>query len=160
MSKPLPTPTEIRAWLERIQRDRQWLGDTVGATKLTVHSWFSTKGFPVWALKSIQRLMEDQNLGPSLSEVTFTAGEFESIEKAREAACYTNRRAFYRDAILEKVRRELENTSEPPANITPMPKVAEEPATYRTSGTSQPGATRNDPDAEIRRQLDDDNLAN
>lgn len=140
MPEPLPTSDEIRDWLDRINRDRFWYAEQVGATKGTVDSWFSTRGFPKWALLHTAKLMREASPAGELGKLNFTTTEFDSIEKARHRAGYLSRKEFYRDAILEKVRAILS----PYLHQSPQPtsRVAE------------------DPDDQIRQQLDDDRTAN
>lgn len=116
---------EIAAWLQAIGKDRSWLAEKCGATKYTVDSWFSTRGFPKPALVIIDRLIKETGHGinADLSRVQFTVEEWEHLERARERAGYSQRKEFFRDAIIEKGRRIEESE-----NVVEMPKVADDDA--------------------------------
>lgn len=79
------TKDQIADWLDKQGKDREWLGQQCGATKFTVDSWFSKRGFPKPALKIITGLMRESTVAPDGRIVaTFTTDEFELIETARE----------------------------------------------------------------------------
>lgn len=51
---------EIKAWLKRTNREREWLGEQVGVAKRTVDNWLSSpKEIPTGKLNLIQRLMQE-----------------------------------------------------------------------------------------------------
>jgi hypothetical protein len=96
------TKDDISNWLEKIDKDRFWLAEKCGATKFTVDSWFSTRGFPKSALVIIESLMRESTLSPQGRIVaSFTTDEFERIESAREVVGSPTRQQFYHDAIME-----------------------------------------------------------
>lgn len=127
---------EIAAWLHSIGKDRAWLAQKCGATKHTVDSWFSTRGFPKPALVIIDRLIKETGHGVNadLSRVQLTVAEWEHVEQARERAGYVKRKDFYRDAILEKADRIRQAEA---SNISDMPKVADDDGPqYSASGNA------------------------
>lgn len=91
---------EIKDWLAKIGKDRIWLADQIGCTPGTLNQWFSKLGFPEWAMKSIQRLMNPTGSTTAL-EVSFTASEFERIEAARKLLGLPSRKDYYETAISE-----------------------------------------------------------
>lgn len=51
---------DIKAWLKRTNRDREWLGSQLGVTKRTVDNWLSAgQSIPEAKAALIQRLMDD-----------------------------------------------------------------------------------------------------
>lgn len=53
-----PTKSEIKTWLKRTGRNREWLGEQCGAKKSTVNNWLSTEiEVPAKALLIIEGLM-------------------------------------------------------------------------------------------------------
>lgn len=79
------TKDEIRQWLDSIGQDRHWLAEQCASQKSTVDSWFSTKGFPPWALKIIEHLMEKhgaQSL-PGADEMPLSLNDLTAFEQAR-----------------------------------------------------------------------------
>lgn len=91
---------DIRSWLENRGQTREWMAREIGVSKGTVDQWFS-KGFPEWAVKAIQRL-DGIAVDPSAGlEVTFSAAEFERIEKARDLSGHPTRAEYYKTAITE-----------------------------------------------------------
>lgn len=133
-SVPNLSKQDIKDWLAKIGKDREWLAALCGVKFDTINKWFSvSREFPAYALLIIGQKMKDHGLSQAadLSQVQFTLVEWETIDHARELAGYSNRRDFYRDALAEKAERiiEAEKRAE---KITEMPKAAEEPAPYRT----------------------------
>lgn len=123
---------QIDAWLEEIGRDRAWLASQLGVSLGTVYNWFS-KGFSKQAIKGIENLMKPSSDG---LEVSFSAREFDLIEKARAISGHATRAHFYHDIILEGTDRILQ--AEGKAHkvvplVTGEPQVAraaEEAASY------------------------------
>lgn len=102
---------KIKGWLTTESKDRQWLADQLGCSKGTVDQWFS-RGFPDWALKSIERLMNPAGSNTGGIEVAFTASEFERIEEARKLLGLATRKDYYQTAITEFTDRILENEAQ------------------------------------------------
>lgn len=130
---------ELKAWLRSKNKTREDFATDLGAKKGTLDNWFS-KGFPDWAIKSITRLRSPTETDTSGLEVTFTAAEFELIEKARLLTEHTTRAAFYHAAIMDYTDELLASEKDDakqsphtviqgqpaftvgsPSNITPMP---------------------------------------
>lgn len=117
---------EIKDWLSRMGKDRAWLAEQIGCTIGTLNQWFSKMGFPEWALKSIQRLMNPEK-GTAGLEVTFTSAEFERIERARELSGHSTRAEYYQTAITEYTDKILadEAKSQAPTVIQgPFPRTS------------------------------------
>jgi hypothetical protein len=107
--------SEITTWLKESGHDRHWLAKEIGCTYGTLTQWFS-KGFPEWAMKSIERLINPlKDKGAGL-ELTFTDAEFDTILEAMKLTGYTTRRDFYHDAITEKA--EAITSQSPPDSQT------------------------------------------
>ena len=49
----------IKAWLKRTGRSRDWLGQQLGVSKKTVDNWLSVQEIPDGKLRLIERLMAD-----------------------------------------------------------------------------------------------------
>jgi len=117
---------QITVWLRRDNHDRAWLAEQIGSTLGTMNQWFS-KGFPDWALKSIDRLMNPPGSEDGGLEVTFTTREFERIEQARQISGHATRPAFYQDAIREFtdsiLAREKLATTKPAEFLEPQVRV-------------------------------------
>lgn len=102
----MPTPEhdayvdELKAWLRSKNKTREDFAADLGAKKGTLDNWFS-KGFPDWAVKSIARLRSPIESDTSGLEVTFTAAEFELIEKARRLTEHATRSSYYHAAIMD-----------------------------------------------------------
>ena len=129
---------DIANWLASIGKDRAWLGLQLGHEKSTVDSWFSKRGFPAPALKSIERLMNPTVDKTAGLEVSFTASEWAEIEAAMKATGYTRRADFYQDAIIEKATEILAQEAKQPKVVTfPVEevtsKVAEDSPPYGKS---------------------------
>jgi hypothetical protein len=123
---------QIDAWLEEIGRDRAWLASQLGVSLGTVYNWFS-KGFSKQAIKGIENLMKPASDG---LEVSFSAREFDLIEKARSISGHATRAHFYHDIILEGTERILQ-AEEKARKVVPLKTgeaptayAAEEPGTY------------------------------
>lgn len=128
---------QITKWLKNQSKNRHWLAEQIPCTYGTLTQWFS-KGFPEWAVTSIERVMKLH--GAEISgglEVTLTAKEFEKIEEARKLLGIATRKLFYEEAITayadQILAREAGKT--PPAtNITDftsgLPKAAEATPPY------------------------------
>lgn len=141
---------KIKAWLESIQRDREWLAGQIGTTKATVDGWFSTRGFPRQAVKTIERLMRESTLAKEGRVLaTFTTDEFEEIEAARDLVGRPPRPQFYHDAIMDysqaiitrnRSRKvvTLRNAEEPAEQ-----RVAEPPAAYGRRAASKKDQLKN-----------------
>lgn len=115
---------QVRDWLLKNGRDRQWLAQHCGVKKDTVNQWFSHLGFPSAAVASIRALMKLDDLRDKKSEpddetalIQFSAGEFERIERARLGLGYQSRPEMYRDAVLDYVTHYEENEDAKPAKI-------------------------------------------
>jgi len=94
----------IKEWLKNEGRDRTWLAEQIGYTKGSVNNWLSAgRAIPEPAKKLIDLLMQGRssNLNDPF-HVTFTAGEFEEIEQARQLVGAPTRPEFYHDAVMEK----------------------------------------------------------
>lgn len=52
-----PTREEVKQWLKKIEKDRFWLAEQCGVTKVSVDGWFSRNNFPSKVLLIIQQLM-------------------------------------------------------------------------------------------------------
>ena len=93
---------KLKGWLATEGHDREWLASQIGCSKGTVDQWFS-RGFPDWAVKSIEKLMRPPEWGNDSTgfEVTFTAREFERIEQARKLLGIATRKLYYEEAIAE-----------------------------------------------------------
>jgi hypothetical protein len=133
---------QIDAWLEEIGRDRAWLANQLGVSLGTVYNWFS-KGFSKQAIKGIENLMKPASDG---LEVTFSAREFDLIEKARAISGHATRAHYYHDVILEGTERILQ-AEEQARKIVPLitaepsvARVAEDPATYNKGGADEDSA--------------------
>lgn len=98
-------------WLGSLGKDREWLAGEIGSAKGTVDQWFS-KGFPEWAEKSIERLMNPPGNETAGLEVTFTARQFERIEQARQLVGL-KRKEFYEEAITELTDKILAEEQQP-----------------------------------------------
>lgn len=131
-------PDQIDAWLEEIGHDRPWLASQLGVSLGTVYNWFS-KGFSKQAIKGIENLMKPASPG---LEVSFTAREFDLIERARAISGHATRSMFYHDIILEGTDRILHGEKKSrkvvqlPNIETPTARVAEEQAQYHTGAGS------------------------
>ena len=103
------TKSQIQDWLDANHAgDRNWLAERTGNSPGTVSHWFSSRGFSDSALAAIARLMElDQcSHGGASNEadlISFTTGEWERLETAREAVGSPPRPQFYRDGIMRYV---------------------------------------------------------
>ncbi len=91
----------IKAWLAQTGHHRRWLAEQIGCTYLTLNQWFS-KGFPEWAQKSINRLMNPLQNKASGLEFVFTHDEWMEITQAMKIGGYVKHSDFYHDAITEK----------------------------------------------------------
>lgn len=92
------TKSEISLWLKEKGKDRHWLAKQIGCTYGTLTQWFS-KGFPEWALKSVNHLASPDNTAGL--EIQFSPAEFEIIEQARGLTGHATRAAFYKDGIID-----------------------------------------------------------
>jgi len=113
---------EIKDWLSKTGKDRTWLADQIGCTPGTLNQWFSKLGFPEWACKSLQRLMNPTGGSSTALEVSFTASEFERIEAARKLLGLPSRKDYYETAISEFTSDILDR--EAAANIQATPITA------------------------------------
>lgn len=113
---------EIKDWLSKTGKDRTWLADQIGCTPGTLNQWFSKLGFPEWAIKSLQRLMNPTGGSSTALEVSFTASEFERIEAARKLLGLPSRKDYYETAISEFTSDILER--EAAAGIQAIPITA------------------------------------
>lgn len=120
----------LTTWLANLGKDRTWLAEQIGSVKGTVDQWFS-KGFPEWAEKSIERLMNPPGTETAGLEVTFTARQFERIEEARALVGARSRKEFYEMAITEltddilareKQEEQKHQADQPPA-ASPIPRT-------------------------------------
>lgn len=133
--------TQVREWLTKYGRDRQWLAEQCRVRKDTVNQWFSHVGFPAQAESAIRALMEIdalRELNPEVEDETaliqFSSGEFERIERARRGLGYDTRPEMYRDAVIEFVENYEEAAAVKPGKViqygdpaaTKADKVAEE----------------------------------
>lgn len=111
----------ISKWLADLHLDRDWLAAQCGASKRTVDSWFSSRGFPPWALMQIERLMrETTGVTGGKFRVTFDTEEFERIDAARRMVGDPPRPQFYRDAIIAFADGILAGEAAAPENVKPM----------------------------------------
>jgi len=136
---------EISQWLSSIGKDRVWFAAQCGVEKSTADSWFSKRGFPEWALRSIERLMNPASDLSAGLEVTFTASEMDEIDEAKGKVGCPTRRDFYHYAITNMAKRILEKEAaekgrEKVLNFIPPPKtkVAEDPKVYNASSGKGP----------------------
>ena len=53
------TKDNIKTWLKKSGRDRDWLGEELGVSKRTVDNWLSIQDIPDGKLRLIERLMAD-----------------------------------------------------------------------------------------------------
>ncbi|WP_455563651.1 hypothetical protein [Akkermansia massiliensis] len=62
-----PSKEEIKSWLKKIGKDREWLAKQCGAkSKRTVEKWFETKGtIPAKAILKINELMHQMQQQPA-----------------------------------------------------------------------------------------------
>lgn len=111
---------EILQWLTKIGKTRSWLAEQIGCTKGTLDQWFS-KGFPEWATKSIDRLVNTPQGNTNGLEVSFSAKEFELIEHARKLSGHATRAEFYRDAIMEFTDELIEKEKQSPPTVIKGP---------------------------------------
>lgn len=124
----------VAKWLKDHSKDRDWLAKQLGATKRTIDSWFSTRGFPPWAITNLERLMRESATTPDGRILaTFTTDEFELIEAARHEVGDPPRPQFYHDAIMEYTEAILNKESGKKVtygqftqDIHPEARVAEE----------------------------------
>lgn len=100
-----PTKDEIKLWLDKTGRSREWLGAQCGGKSIhTVNNWLSTSvSVPSGALTIISRLMEDdaklaastrdkapsQNLVLSISEEQFRRWEMAARAKNMSVIDYS-----------------------------------------------------------------------
>lgn len=65
----MKTPTNIKAWLKLIKKDRAWLADQCGVSAPTVDGWLSAgRNIPEPAAKIIRQLMlQGASLNPKLT---------------------------------------------------------------------------------------------
>lgn len=130
----------LKGWLTTEGKDRHWLATQLGVSKGTVDQWFS-RGFPEWAIKSIERITNPADAKPGGNlEVTFSAEEFERIEAARKLLGIPTRKLFYEEAIDEYTTQILERQASAldTREITTdshLALVAETPASYHTGGS-------------------------
>jgi len=96
MNNKLTMP-DVREWLRETNRDRLWLGETLGVSKRTVDNWFSGDELPLFASHHIRRIMIEE---ASPSNLRFTLEQWDKIEAARRLAGYEDRTAFFTDAVI------------------------------------------------------------
>ncbi len=119
------TKEQIAKWLEDLRQDREWLAEQCGTKKSTVDSWFSSRGFPPWAITQIERLVRETTAtADGKFRVTFDTEEFERIDAARRMVGDPPRPQFYRDAIIDFADRiiagEQDKSRATPRNVKPL----------------------------------------
>lgn len=113
----MSTPEEIKAWLKRIGKSREWLGEKCGVSKRSVDNWLST-GTPIPYAKwqTIERLMHESGdlpappppppagtldfSGVQIVAFPVTAQEMAEIEQAAELSGMTPQE-FCRKAVVD-----------------------------------------------------------
>jgi len=109
------TTEHIRSWLESTGKDRQWLADQIEAKKGSVDQWFS-RGFPAWAVKSIERLMSAPS--PGSLHIHLDAEQWSLVDAARRLSGYHDTATFARDVIIIKAR-EIASKGTDPTDVAP-----------------------------------------
>lgn len=120
----LPNGEEIKAWLDRIRRDREWLANELNSSKLTVDSWFSKRGFPAAKLAAIAQLMDDEDAEQtSLIRVPFSD---DLLEKAHQAAAIvsTEFQDFCSRAIQHRAEEIIAGSTRPTGKVYQMPAIS------------------------------------
>jgi len=74
---------EIKAWLTRNGKDRDWLANQLNTTKSVVDSWFSSRGFPSERLAAINALMLPEDNTPMI-RVPFTDEQLRRTNRAAQ----------------------------------------------------------------------------
>jgi hypothetical protein len=145
---------EIKTWLKRYNRERQWLADQIGINKRTVDNWLSSpKEIPEGKLKLIERLMQDDEAAEAQRRLQLLPqAQIFSVEvdlptfRAYSAAALASDQTLEQWAIHE-LNAAAEAAAQTPGapNITHFSesstvksnslKVAEPPRPYRTDRT-------------------------
>lgn len=64
---------QIKQWLKKNNRTREWLGSQVGVSKKAVDNWLSSpKAIPLGKLNLIQRLIQDDEVAEAARRQQFT----------------------------------------------------------------------------------------
>lgn len=121
-AESLPTPHEIKAWLQTTGKDRLWLAERLGTTKSVVDSWFSSRGFPADRLRAISSLMQPED-ETSLIRIPFSDDQFKDTQRAAVIVS-SDFQDYCQRAIEAQVLRDLADT--------PKLRVAEKPSEYDT----------------------------
>lgn len=79
-----PSGGDIKTWLDRIRKDRDWLATQLNSSKLTVDSWFSKRGFPRTKLAAIVEMMNKDD-EEKTSQIRVPLSD-EALELAHKAA--------------------------------------------------------------------------
>lgn len=90
------TPADVTRWLKDIGESRKWLADQADVSARTLNNQFSLGRFSKRVEVVIKQLMAEQRE----PRVRFTPEQWDVVEQARRAAGYSDREAFFVDAIL------------------------------------------------------------
>ena len=77
-----PTKDEVKSWLRKNGKDRDWLAEKLNTKKSVVDSWFSTRGFPDDRLLDIFNLMQDRKMEESMIRIPFDDDMLKLANKA------------------------------------------------------------------------------
>lgn len=100
---------DVERFLEAAQKDRQWLADEIGCSKGTLNNWMSAGEFPLWAEKSIARMLDQFDKQVSFDEhPQFSLGEWQIIQNAATLSGATSAAEFAKFAIIQKAAEILD----------------------------------------------------
>lgn len=129
---------EIKAWLKRTNREREWLGEQVGVAKRTVDNWLSSpKEIPTGKLNLIQRLMqEDQAREAARRLALLPQSQIFSLEvdlptfRAYSAAAKADGKTLEEWSIdeLNAAAEAAAQTPKPSSTYVPTPHISEKAA--------------------------------
>lgn len=107
------TPDVVDRFVESLGKDRQWLADEVGCSRGTLNNWFSAKQFPLWAQKSISRLIAEHERGRAVDDSVphFSLPEWQKIQAATNASGAASVQEFVKEALLAASERILQEES-------------------------------------------------
>lgn len=110
------TPDIVDRFLESFGKDRQWLADEIGCSRGTLNNWFSARQFPLWAQKSISRLIAEHERGRSVDDSVphFSLSEWQRIQAATNASGAASVQEFVKEVLLaasERILREEDRMS-------------------------------------------------
>lgn len=96
------TTDEVDGFLETAGKDRQWLADEIGCSRGTVNNWFSAKILPLWAEKSISRLIAERERSaiPSDSDLQLSLSQWQIIQRASDASGAESVQEFIKESAL------------------------------------------------------------